>query len=170
MTSLQRAGAELLGILALIGGFILYWNLHNHAEQKIGATACIISTTEVKADVVRDDSAIQAAHAAQLSLVVQTYDKNLTDSHADSALLAQRLRDYEVRQSASAGARCSAPGGSPHGGLPAIQSPADGGPGRIADDTAAVLNACDADHAKLILVTAAYNDWRQRMIDLNATR
>jgi len=167
VTSLERLGAEILAAVLLTGAFIGWWQLHNDTEQKIGAEHCLISTTEVKTEVAEDNSGLVAAHAAQLTQVVAVYEQKLLDSAGANADLARRLHDNGVRQSAAPGPRSAACDGPPNRGLPAGESPADPGP-RITADTAAVLDACDADHAKLTIVTNAYNDWRQRMIDANS--
>jgi hypothetical protein len=168
MTSIERIAAEIAGGLVLCAAFIGWWQMHNHTMQKIGAATCILSTTEVKTDVVKDNTGIEAAHAAQLTQVVAVYDKKLADSASANASLAARMHDYALRQSTVAGAGRAACPSDTERGLPAGESPPGAGLGRLADDTQAVLDACDADHGKVILVSAAYNDWRQKMIDANA--
>jgi hypothetical protein len=74
VTGLQRLLAEIAAGVLLCGAFIGWWQLHNHTEQKIGAEKCILSTTEVKADVVADNSAAAAGQAVDLQLVVKTYE------------------------------------------------------------------------------------------------
>ncbi len=170
MTSLQRAGAELLCLLLLIGLFAVYWHVHNGVEQTLGAQHCIKETTEVKGAVASDNSELVAAHAAQLSKVVAVYEQKLADSAGTNADLAQRLHDNGLRQSPIPGTGSPACGSKRDGGLPASESTLEPRSRRITDDTAAVFDACDADHAKLTIVTNAYNDWRQRMIDANAKR
>jgi hypothetical protein len=164
MTSLQRLGLELAGAVLMVAAFIGWWQMHNHAEQKIGATQCIISTTEVKATALATDTGIEAAQAAQLNEVVKTYATQLADSAATNSALADRVRDYALRSGAVCHSGPAAAGGSTHGGLPASQTADAARPSRLAADTDALLNACDADHDKVILLTNAYNDWRDRMI------
>ena len=100
MTSLQRLGLELAGAVLMVAAFIGWWQMHNHAEQKIGATQCIISTTEVKATALATDTGIEAAQAAQLNEVVKTYATQLADSAATNSALADRVRDYALRSGA----------------------------------------------------------------------
>jgi hypothetical protein len=170
MTQLEKILSIALGALALSGAVVGWWVMHNHTEQKLGAQKCITSTTEVKAAVIQDDTGIEAAHAAQISKVVQTYEQKLHDASTANASLAGRLHDYAFRQSTVPGARSAACPSSPDPGLPASQSPADPGLGRVTADTQSLLDACDADHGKVTLVTDAYNDWRQRMIEANAAQ
>jgi hypothetical protein len=161
VTSLERLGAEIAGAIILIGAFIGWWQLHNHTEQKLGAQKCILSETVVKNVVAADNSGLETAHAAQMTQVVAIYEQKLKDSAGTNASLAQRVHDSAVRQ----GAVCDpagAPGPSyPDRGLSESQSATLG---RLQSDTAAVLDACDADHAKVILANAAYNDWRDKMV------
>jgi hypothetical protein len=159
MSSVERLGAELAGALLLCGGFVLWWHLHNHAEQQLGAAVCIQSTTEVRADAVRDDTEVEAAHAAQLSQVVAVYDQKLEDSaHANDGL-AVRLHHDALRQSAvscasAVAGRASGPAALA-GGDPGTRSPAD--PYGIDAATQAVIAACSADAAELAAIQAAWN-------------
>lgn len=155
MTSLERLAAELAGVVLLCGAFIGWWQLHNRTEQTIGAEKCIISTTEVKADAVADNSAAVAAQALQLTQVVKTYDDQVSALSRGNAALAQRLQHNALRASTSAGPGSAACEVRPVE-LPAAQSA----------PLQQLLDDCDADHAALIGVTAAYNDWRNRMIAL----
>jgi hypothetical protein len=167
---LERLAFEIAGVGVLCGIFWGFWLTHNHTEQTLGAQHCIMETTEVKTAVVADNSQLVAAHAAQLTQVVAVYEQKLADSAGANADLARRLRDNAVRQSAAAGPGPVAAPGAADRGLHASESAAHPRPDRIAADTADVLDACDADHAKVTIVTQAYNDWRQRMIDANARR
>jgi hypothetical protein len=169
MIGLERIAWEIGGAVVLCGIFAGYWLTHNHTEQAIGAQHCIMETTDTKVAVVADNSGLVAAHAAQLTQVVAVYEQKLNDSAGANADLARRLHDNGVRQSAVPGPRSAACASQPVGGLPESQGAAAAGPA-IEADTAAVLDACDADHAKLAIVAQAYNDWRQRMIDANAHR
>lgn len=166
MSALERLAFEIAGAGVLCGIFWAFWLTHNHTEQAVGAQHCIMETTEVKTEVAADNSALIAAHAAQLTQVVATYEKHLTDSAGANADLARRLHDNGVRESAAAGARCAAGAGAADPGLRPSQSAAAAGPDRVAADTAALLDACDATEGKLTIVTDAYNDWRNRMIAL----
>ena len=169
MIGLERIAWEAGGALVLCGIFAGYWFTHNHTEQASGAQHCIMETTEVKTEVATDNSELVAGHAAQLTQVVAVYEQKLKDSAGANADLARRMHDNGVRQSAVSGPRSAACSGTADRGLPESQSAAGAG-SAIEADTAAVLDACDADHAKLAIVAQAYTDWRQRMIDANAHR
>jgi hypothetical protein len=168
MIDLERIAWEIGGATVLCAIFAGYWFTHNHTEQAIGAQHCIMETTDTKVEVVADNSQLVAAHAAQLTQVVAVYEQKLKDSAGANADLARRLHDNGVRQSALPGPRSAACDSGTDRGLSDSQSAA--GPGRVEADTAAVLDACDADHAKVTIIANAYNDWRQKMIDANAHR
>jgi hypothetical protein len=169
VTSLERLGAEIAGAMVLCGLFIGWWQLHDHSEQKIGAQQCITATTEVKATAQAADTGIEAAQAAQLNEALKSYAKQKQLDDSANRALSVRVRDYALR----AGAVCNTrPAAGPSGadrGLPTSQSAPVPGSHSIAADTQAVLDACDADHDKLTLVTKAYNDWRDRMIAMGKT-
>lgn len=162
MTSLQRLAAELLAGVALCAAFWGLWVSHNHTEQGIGAQACVQSTTETRAEVVTANQTDVALAAGQLQLVVKTYDDHVADLARSNADLARRLHDSSVRQSAAPGSG-SAAGQVCTVDVPAGQSGARDA-ARIEQATVRVFTDCDADHEALIGVTAAYNDWRARML------
>jgi hypothetical protein len=162
MTSLERYAIEFAGVLILCGAFIGWWTMHNHGEQRIGAQACIQSTTEVKADAVHDNSDIEAAHAAQLSKVVAVYEQKLNDSAGLNAGLAQRLHDDAVREStvrrvASAAARILATTRKPG---EAQGAAATDDPFGIIGATQDYIDACSADARSLSALQAA---WRSQV-------
>lgn len=167
MTGLQRLGLEIAAAVLLCGAFIGWWQLHNHTEQKIGAEKCIISTTEVKSEAKADNAAAVAGQGIDLQLVVKTYDQHIADLSRSNADLARRLSNNALRQSGAAGAGSAAcevravelSGGQSDPELRPL-------PATIEAHTAKVFSDCDADHEALIGVTAAYNDWRTRMIAL----
>jgi len=162
MTSLERIGIEIAGALMLAGAFVGWWTYHNHAEQKIGAQACIISTTETKAEVIGDNAADAGAEAKQLTVAVQTYAKQVSDLSSRNADLAQRLHDNPVRKIPAAHPGPAAAGDGcaldvPDGQASARASAIDAATRKIFDD-------CDADYAGRVAVIGAYNEWRDRMI------
>lgn len=162
MTSLERIGIEIAAALMLCGAFVGWWTYHNHAEQKIGAQACIQSTTETKREVIADNAADAGAEAHQLTVAVQTYAQQVSDLSSRNADLAQRLHDNPIRQipasrpgSAAAGAGCALD--LPDGQAGARAAAIDAATKKIFDD-------CDADYAGRVAVIGAYNEWRERMI------
>ncbi len=163
MTSLERLGLEAFGVVALCGLFFAWWALHNHTEQKIGAQACIQSTTEVRADAVRDDSDIEAAHAAQLGKVVAIYDQKLQDSANANAGLAGRLlydqiRAGTVRRVAAAAARALGTTGK---SSEAAGASTANDPFGITSATQDYINACSADARAL---NALQDAWRSQLL------
>ncbi len=155
-----RLGYEIAGGLLLCVAFVSWWALHNHAEQQLGAQACIQATTETKATAVAADSSIEAAHAAQISKVVAVYEQKLNDSRGANADLAKRLHDYALRTGAvprSAGVACSASGsGAEPRGDRGAESPAD--PFGVDAATAALIDACTADAEELTALQAAWGE------------
>ncbi len=162
MTSLQRLGLEAFAGVVLLGGFVGWWQLHDHAERKIGAAQCIQSTAEVASAAVRDDTSIEAAHAAQLSKVVAVYETKLADSAGANADLARRLHDDALRQSALPGPRgaprAAAGAGAIPGGAGGAQTQAD--PFGIDSATQALIEACASDANEL---TALQEAWASQL-------
>lgn len=162
MSTLERYAVELIALLVLAGGGVLWWKLHNAGERRAGAQACIQATTETKATAVKADTADADAQAAQLQAIVRGYDAKIAALSANNVALAQRLRDNAVR--AGAVPHPGSPAGSPaeQSGLPESES-------AVADrfwsiDLAATLDACDANQARVEGLEQTYNDWRQRML------
>jgi hypothetical protein len=170
MTSLERTLIEIGATILFIAGFVAWWQFHDHTEQNIGAQKCIISTTEVKSEVVADNSKIESAHAAQMTQVVKTYDAQVASLSAGNAALARSLHDNAVRQSAAPRPRpaaCEVRAVD----LPAGQSDPVITRGALIDRAEVkVFDDCDADHSALIGVTAAYNDVRRQMLEANQGR
>jgi hypothetical protein len=167
MSNLERLGIEFIAVALLMGGALIWWNVHNAGERKAGAAACVAATTETKQTVVARDTSDETAQAGELKTAVATYDAKVKSLSADNDDLARRLRDANaVRPSAVPSARCPAATAAADAGLPAGKSEADQ---RLAD-TVAVLNACDANQVKTEAIAKAYNDWRDRMIRENDGR
>jgi hypothetical protein len=165
----NRTLAEAMGVVALIGCIYLAWIHHDHTEQHVGAEACIQATTETKEVAVADNTGIEAAHAAQLTKVVAVYEEKLARDSADNADLAQRLSSALHQNPAPhPGAAACETAALP--GLPESESAAQIRLGRLRADLKFVLDACDADHERVDGLNAAYEDWRQKMIEMNAQR
>lgn len=165
MTSLQRIGLEILGVILLCGGFVTWWSVHNHQEQKIGAQACIQATTETKQTAVDSNAEDAKAQAIVLQQKVATYEQQMGDLQRGNADLVQRLHDSTVRAGAVRHSGSAAAGDLCPIELPAGQSgPVDA----IAAAETRVFNDCDQDHAVAVAVIGAYNDVRSRAIEKNA--
>src|SRR4029077_14788135 len=149
MTSLQRLGIEIAVALLLVACFVGWWKLHNHTEQAIGAQQCIEHVTETKSEVVADNRVDQAQSAAQLANVVRVYDDKVSALQRDNAALSRGVFNQPVRASAAADPRPAACGAAPERGLSDREIEAAARQSVLATDLEAVLNACDADHAKL---------------------
>jgi hypothetical protein len=171
MTTLERIGLEILGGLAAIAAVILWWNLHNRAEQKIGATACIQTTTIDKTTAAAGAVKDEAAGAADINAVIRGYDAKVTSLSAANDDLARRLSDSgaicpgPVRDSRSAAGAKPADAGLPGGKGEAAAGSAE----LIRADLAAVLTACDANQVKTEDEAALYNGVRDRAIAAAAT-
>jgi hypothetical protein len=162
VTALERIGLETFAAIALFSSALLWWHLHNLNEQHQGAQACIQQTTETKAAAIRIDATDAIEQGRQLAQVVTTYDAKLQVESVGNALLAQRMRDANpVRHSTVPGASCPAAQAPADRGIPDSESAAIG---RLANEYAKLLDACDANQARVEGLAAAYNDWRDRML------
>jgi hypothetical protein len=160
----NRTLAEALAGVGLVVCIYLAWIHHDHTEQHVGAEACIQATTETKDVAGADNAGIEAAHAAQLQTVVETYDAKVITLSAGNAALSERLSNA-LRQSAVPDPGPAACQGSANAGLPESESAAQIRLGRLRADLKFVLDACDADHERVEGLNAAYEDWRKRMIN-----
>ena len=145
MTTLERIGLEILGGMLAIGAVLLWWNLHNRTEQKLGAAACIQTTTIDHTEAKKDVATDQAAAAVDVNAVVQGYETKV--------LSLSRANDDLSRRLLASGSIC--PGGMPNprgtpgakptdAGLSGGQSEAaEGSPAGLRADLDAVLAACE---------------------------
>jgi hypothetical protein len=170
MTSLERFAAEIVGALVLTGAFFGWWKLHNHEEQNLGAQNCIQQTTVTKSVAVERNLADASAQADQLKAVAASYDARLADLSRGNDDLVRRLRLASVRRGPMCDTGPAAAKAAADAGLSNGEGETRSRPDPIADDTRAVLDACDADYSKMIGLADAYNDWRDRMIKENGQR
>jgi hypothetical protein len=161
MTTLERIAGEVIGALLLIMASVVWWKIHNHTEQQLGAVACIAQTTETKAQAVGANTTDAAIGAAQLQLVVKTYDDQVADLQRGNADLVQRLHDNQVRAKSVSGTGSAAAGDLCPVDLSDGQRRALDA--RIAAE-AKVLDDCDADYAGRVAVIKAYNQVRARAL------
>jgi hypothetical protein len=164
VTPLQRIGAEIIGGIVLIAAVLIWWNLHNSAQQKIGAQACIQATTIDKTEAHADAVSTQAAQAVDIKAVVQGYETKVLSLQHDNDDLAGRLlnavRPNRVPGTGSAaGANCAVAGLSDSESQAAERSAAT-----VRADITAVLNACDANQVKTEDAARIYNGVRDRAI------
>lgn len=173
-TQLEKILATVVGLLISSGAALGWWVHHNHAEQKIGAVACIQANTETKQTAVADNAADATDQAKQLTAVVETYDKKVADLSRSNATLAASLHAANrVHQSSVPGAGSATGTDLCPVELPERQGDADRASARgLALERAEtqVFNDCDADWGALQVAVTAYNDWRDRIIAENKTR
>lgn len=162
MTTLQRIGAEIIGGLVLIAAILIWWNLHNRTEQKIGAAACIQSTTIDKTEAHTDVAKDQAAAAVDINAVVAGYETKVLSLSRSNDDLARRLST----SGAVCPSRMSDPGrtasaNAADAGLAGGKSEARAGP---TADIKQLLAAGDAAQVKSEDCAKLYNGVRDRAI------
>lgn len=166
MTTLERIGLEVLGGILAIAAVLLWWNLHNRTEQKIGAAACIQTTTIDHTEAKADATKTEAAQAVDIQSVVQGYEtKVLSLSRSNDDLARRLLANSAVCPSRVSDPRPAAGANAADAGLPKSESQArPGPPGGAAGDLAAVLAAADANQVKVEDCAKLYNGVRDRAI------
>lgn len=152
--------------VVVIAAVLIWWNLHNRAEQKIGAQQCIQATTVDKTEAHADAVTTQAAQAVDIKAVVQGYEtKVLSLQHDNDDLVKRLLASGAVRPSrvpnpgSTAGANCPVTGLSTSESQAAERSAAT-----LQTDLDDVLNACDANQVKTEDGAKIYNGVRDRAI------
>lgn len=167
MTPLQRIGAEIIGGIVLIAAVLIWWNLHNRSEQKIGAQACIQATTVDKTEAHADVVSTQAAQAVDIQAVVQGYETKVISLQHGNDDLARRL--------STSGAVCpgrlpdprpTAGANSADAGLASGKREAQPGPPaeQLRTDLDHLLAAGDANQVKTEDCAKLYNSVRDRAI------
>lgn len=169
MTTLERIGAEILGGIFLIAGVLLWWNLHNRTEQRLGAAQCIQTTTVDKTQAAAAVVTTEAAQAVDINAVVKAYDAKVADLSARNDDLAGRL----LASGAVRASRVPDPG-SAAGAKPAEPRLSDGQAEArerlVRADLAAVLAACDADEVKTHDLASIYDGVRTRALAAAAAK
>jgi hypothetical protein len=168
MTALQRIGAEIIGGLVLIAAVLIWWNVHNRTEQKLGAAACIQSTTIDKTEAHTDVAKDQAAAAVDINAVVAGYETKVLSLSRSNDDLARRLST----SGAVCPSRVSDPGraasaNAADAGLAGGKSEAKPGPpagGELRTDLNQLLGAGDAAQVKSEDCAKLYNGVRDRAI------
>jgi hypothetical protein len=163
VTQLERIAAELGAAVLAILAVLLWWHLHNLAEQRQGAQACIQQTTITKQAAAADSAGDEAAQAAIIKAVVGNYDAKLASLSASNADLAGRL-SAALRAQRLPGPGPAAGATSAQPGLPAGQAAAADGSAKLAGDIDALLQACDAAQLKGEDLAVIYQDMRDRAI------
>lgn len=161
MTTLERIAAEIVAGLLLIGGVLLWWNLHNRHEQLVGAQACIQTTTVDKQTAAAGVAKTEAAQAVDIDTVVKAYDAKLADLSARNDDLAGRLlASGAIRPSGVSHPGPAAAAAATDDGLRASQ--AEARERLVRSDLDAVLAACDANEVKTEDLAEVYNRIRAR--------
>lgn len=164
MTTLERIGLEVLGGVLAIAAVLLWWNLHNRTEQKIGAAACIQSTTIDHTEAKKDVAADQAAQSVDIHAVVQGYEtKVLSLSRANDDLARRLSTSGAVCPSRVPDPRPAADANAADAGLSAGKSQSAAG-SPLAGDLAELLAAADANQVKTEDCAKLYNGVRDRAI------
>lgn len=163
MTSLQRIGAEALGAMLLCGAFFGWWTYHDHAEQKLGAQACLQATTVTKSVAKQEVVTDEAAQAADINTVVKGYDAKVLALSTSNDDLAGRL-SAAVRQNRVSDPETPACPVAPDRGLSESESTARERLGRVRADLKSVLDACDANQVKTEDLAQIYDGERERAI------
>jgi hypothetical protein len=165
MTTIQRIGAEILGGVLLIAGVLLWWNLHNRAEQKQGAQACIQATTIDKTEAVAQVVSTQAAEAVDINAVVKGYDAKVADLSARNDDLAGRLSaSGAIRASRVSHSGSAAAGECTKSGVDSGQSETLAGLARVRADLDELLAAGDANQVKTEDLATLYDGVRTRAL------
>lgn len=173
MTVLERIALEVAGGIAAIGAILLWWHLHNAAEQHQGAEACIQATTETKQAAVADAHQVEAAQAVDVQTVIRGYDAKVASLSSSNADLAQRLSARGAVRACGVSGAGPDPGAAPADrGLAGGQSQAAQGSAAAAVDVDAdykqLLAAGDACEVKLEGLTDIYQRMRDRAIAARA--
>lgn len=164
MTTIERIGMEALGGILGIAAVLLWWNLHNLTEQKIGAAACIQTTTITKQEAHTDVASDQAAQAVDINAVVQGYETKVLSLSRSNDDLARRLSTSgAVCPSRVPDPRPAAGANAADAGLPAGKDKSAAG-SPLAGDLSELLAAADANQVKAEDCAKLYNGVRDRAI------
>lgn len=165
LTQLEKIAAGVIAALLLAIAIIIWWNLHDRTEQKIGATACIQSTTETKQTAAAAVATTEEAQHEDIDEVKKRYAQQVQDLSASNADLARRL--------STRGAVCTSgvpdPGSAPRGDAANGRLvPSEGHP--EASQLERILDAGDANQIKIEDCASIYNKVRDRAIAAEAAR
>lgn len=167
MTTLERIGLEIAGGILAIAAVLLWWNLHNRTEQKLGAAACIQTTTIDHTEAKADATKTEAAQAVDINAVVNGYETKVASLSRSNDDLARRLSTSgAVCPSRVPDPRPAAGANAADAGLAGGQSEARQGPPaeQLRTDLSAVLAAGDANQVKTEDCARLYNGVRDRAI------
>jgi hypothetical protein len=160
LSTLEKIAAGVIAALLLAIAIIIWWHLHNRTEQKIGATACIQSTTETKQAAVTNVATTEAEQHIDVNAIIRGYDAKVQSLSSANDALARRL--------SASSAVCSS--SVPNPGPAADPNAADRRVGKSESQLERILDAGDANQIKVEDCADLYNKVRDRAIAAEAAR